>query len=173
VDAGHLVTDAVSSCSALFEAEGFDVTVTVAPNLPAVAADEGALRRAVTNLLMNALKHAAAGRSVAVTVRAADSPASTGVEIAVSDRGPGIAPEDLGHIFEPFYRGRHATEQQIHGNGLGLSLVKRIADAHGGRVTVKSAPGAGATFTLHLPAAPAQTAVQPLDQTAEAGGSIR
>jgi signal transduction histidine kinase len=171
VDADRVVSETVSSCSALFDAEGFDVAVTVAPHLPVVAADEGALRRAITNLLMNALKHAASGRSVAVDVRAAASATAPGVEIAVSDRGPGIPSEDLGHIFEPFYRGRRATEQQIHGNGLGLSLVKRIADAHGGRVTVKSAPGAGATFTLHLPAAPAQAAVQPLETPAEAGGT--
>ena len=171
VDPGALVSDSVSSCSALFDAEGFDVNVVVAPNLPAVAADEGALRRAVTNLLMNALKHAASGRSVAVDVRPASPSSGSAVEIAVTDRGPGIPAEDLGHIFEPFYRGRPATEQQIHGNGLGLSLVQRIAEAHGGRVTVKSAPGAGATFTLHLPAAPAQASVQPLDTPAEAGGS--
>jgi signal transduction histidine kinase len=171
LDAGRVVSDTVSSCSALFEAEGFDVAVTVAPNLPAVAADEGALRRAITNLLTNALKHASSGRSVTVDVRGSSSTAAPGVEIAVTDRGPGIQAEDLGHIFEPFYRGRRATEQQIHGNGLGLSLVKRIAEAHGGRVTVKSAPGAGATFTLHLPAAPAQASVQPLERSAEASGS--
>jgi len=171
VDAGALVSDTVSSCSALFDAEGFDVSVAVAPNLPAVAADEGALRSAVSNLLMNALKHAASGRSVAVDVRAASSTSGPTVEIAVTDKGPGIAAEDLSHIFEPFYRGRHATEQQIDGNGLVLSLVQRIAEAYGGRVTVRSAPGAGATFTLHLPAAAAHASVQPLDTPAEAGGS--
>ena len=74
------------------------------------------------------------------------------VQIAVSDRGRGIEAEDLAHIFEPFYRGRYAIERQIHGNGLGLSLVKRIAEAHGGRVTVTSTPGEGTTFTMHLPA---------------------
>lgn len=173
VDAGAVVSDTVSSCSALFDAEGFDVSVVVAPDLPAVAADEGALRRAVSNLLMNALKHASSGRSVAVDVRAASPGSGSAVEIAVTDKGPGIPPEDLGHVFEPFYRGRHATEQQVHGNGLGLSLVQRIAEAHGGRVTVKSAPGAGATFTLHLPAAPAQAAVQTLETAAEAGGHAR
>jgi signal transduction histidine kinase len=71
----------------------------------------------------------------------------------VSDRGRGIPADEMAHIFEPFYRGQFALSQQIHGNGLGLSLVKRIAEAHGGRVTVKSAPGQGATFTIALPAA--------------------
>jgi len=74
------------------------------------------------------------------------------VQITVSDRGRGIATEDLPHIFEPFYRGRRAVDEQVHGNGLGLSLVKRIVEAHGGRVSVKSAPGEGTSFTLHLPA---------------------
>jgi signal transduction histidine kinase len=75
------------------------------------------------------------------------------VHIAVSDRGPGIDPDDLPHLFEPFYRGREALERQVQGNGLGLSLVKRIAESLGGRVSVRSAPGEGSTFTLQLPAA--------------------
>jgi two-component system sensor histidine kinase BaeS len=75
------------------------------------------------------------------------------VHIAVSDRGRGIDAEDLARVFEPFYRGRHALDRQIQGNGLGLSLVQRIAEAHGGRATVTSTPGQGATFTLQLPVA--------------------
>ena len=76
------------------------------------------------------------------------------MQVTVSDRGRGIDAADLAHIFEPFYRGAPARDRQIHGNGLGLSLVKRIAEAHGGRVTVKSTPGQGASFTIALPAAP-------------------
>ena len=158
VDAGSLATEVVTSCSSLFEAEGVEVTTAVAADLPPVVADEGAMRRALHNLLTNALKYAAGGRAVRVEVQAASVRGQREVQIAVSDRGPGIAAEDLAHIFEPFYRGRNATEQQIHGNGLGLSLVKRIAQAHGGRVTVKSTSGgqaSGATFTIHLPAATA------------------
>jgi signal transduction histidine kinase len=75
--------------------------------------------------------------------------------MSVADRGHGIAPDDLAHIFEPFYRGRTAVEQQIRGNGIGLSLVQQLLKALGGRVTVQSAPGQGATFTLHLPIAAA------------------
>ena len=72
--------------------------------------------------------------------------------MAVADKGLGISSADLPHIFEPFYRGAEATSRQIHGNGLGLSIVKGIVEAHGGKVTVQSAPGAGSTFVLHLPA---------------------
>jgi signal transduction histidine kinase len=74
------------------------------------------------------------------------------VRIAVSDRGFGIPPSDLPHIFEPFYRGAEAQSRQIRGNGLGLSIVKGIVEAHGGRVAVESAPGKGSTFVMTLPA---------------------
>jgi signal transduction histidine kinase len=76
------------------------------------------------------------------------------VLVTVEDRGLGIAAEDRAHVFEPFYRGRDAVARQIQGSGLGLSLVARIAAAHGGRVTLESEPGRGSRFTLHLPAAP-------------------
>ena len=72
-------------------------------------------------------------------------------KIAVHDRGPGIAPSDLPHIFEPFYRGRSAVEGQIQGSGLGLSLVKQAVDAHGGRIDVSSNRGVGSTFCISLP----------------------
>jgi signal transduction histidine kinase len=171
IDAGALAADVVASCRPLFQAEDVEVTTTVAADVPPVAADEGGLRRALNNLLMNALKYASAGRVVSVEVQPGRFRGRTEVQIAVSDRGPGIAADDLGHIFEPFYRGQNATERQIHGNGLGLSLVKRIAEAHGGRVTVRSSPGAGATFTLHLPAAEGHAPAQPLEPAPHAGGA--
>ena len=75
------------------------------------------------------------------------------VVISVQDRGPGIKPADLPHIFDPFYRGRDAIDSQIYGSGLGLSLVKLAAEAHDGCVEVISQPGEGCTFMLRLPAA--------------------
>jgi signal transduction histidine kinase len=166
VDVGALVQDVVSASSGLFEAEGFEVSVDVPPNLPAVAADEGAIRRALQNLVSNALKYAADGRWIGIAVRPETSRSGPEVQIAVSDRGRGIAADDLAHIFEPFYRGRYALERQIHGNGLGLSLVRRIAEAHGGRITVASSAGAGSTFTLHVPAAAPESASTRLDAPA-------
>jgi len=87
-----------------------------------------------------------------VAVETGGTGRSREVRISVSDRGPGIDSHDLPHLFEPFYRGREAVARQVQGNGLGLHLVKRIAEAHGGRVSVRSPAGQGATFTLHLPA---------------------
>ena len=74
------------------------------------------------------------------------------VLFSIEDHGLGIDADDRGHIFEPFYRGREAVSQQIQGSGLGLNLVQRIAEAHGGTVGVISEPGKGSTFTLSLPA---------------------
>ena len=65
--------------------------------------------------------------------------------------GAGIAGEEHSHILGGFYRGEHAVAGQVHGNGLGLALVKQLVSAHGGRVTVASRPGAGSAFTIHLP----------------------
>ena len=162
VDVAALVHEVTASCTTLAEAGPFKLDVDVPADLPAVVADEGALRRALHNLVTNAFKYAAEGRWVGVSARKVATRSGDEVQVAVSDRGRGISSDDLPHLFEPFYRGRYAIERQIHGNGLGLSLVKRIAEAHGGRVSVTSTPESGSTFTLHLPAAPVEAATTPL-----------
>ncbi len=99
------------------------------------------LERAVTNLLDNAAKWSPPDGTV--TVRLADG------ALTVTDEGPGIDPADLPHIFDRFYRSSEA--RTLPGSGLGLSIVKRAAERHGGTVDVESAPGGGTTFTLVLP----------------------
>jgi len=153
VDLEGLARDVLDSCEPLLPAAHFDVQIDADHDLSPVAADEGAIRRALQNLITNALKYGADGRWLGVSLRKASARGRDEVQITVADRGRGIDAADLPHIFDAFYRGRRAVDEQIHGNGLGLSLVKRIAEAHGGRVTVKSAPGEGTAFTLHLPAA--------------------
>jgi signal transduction histidine kinase len=76
------------------------------------------------------------------------------VEICVTDRGPGIPPEEREYIFDPFFRGRRPLKDQIHGTGLGLNLVKRIIEAHGGTVAVRDKPGPGAELIVRIPVAP-------------------
>ncbi len=75
------------------------------------------------------------------------------VEIVVEDEGPGIETDDLPYVFEPFYRGSRAKQEQIQGSGLGLSLVKKIVEAHGGSIEAISRLGSGAAFRLLLPPA--------------------
>ena len=110
------------------------------------------LRHALQNLVENAIKHDAGQRWVAV--RASAARGGSEVLLSVEDRGPGIARGDLPYLFEPFYRGRGARERQVRGFGLGLALVQRAAEEHGGTATADSTPGQGSTFTLRLPAAP-------------------
>jgi two-component system phosphate regulon sensor histidine kinase PhoR len=125
-----------------------ELELDVAPALPAIRRDERAIEIAVINLVDNALKYAGNGKRVAVSVRRA----GTDVEIRVLDHGPGIVPEDRKRIFERFVRGRLATGQQVRGSGIGLALVKHIAEAHGGRAWVEDAPGRGSVFVIALDA---------------------
>jgi signal transduction histidine kinase len=93
------------------------------------------------------------------------------VHIAVDDHGPGLDADERRHIFEPFYRGKDAVANQIQGSGLGLSLVRRIVDAHGGRVELESEPGRGSTFTICLPAASAGAGTAATEPALDAGGT--
>jgi signal transduction histidine kinase len=77
--------------------------------------------------------------------------AAPAVEIRVADHGPGMAPGEMQQIFDPFYRGKTALENQIHGTGLGLSLTKRIIEAHRGTITVESEQGKGSEFIVRIP----------------------
>lgn len=150
-----LIERALAEYAAAFAAEGWQVEKQIESRLPMVMADAQALESAIKNLLQNALKYAAAGKLISIRAEAGEG--GKNVQITVADRGPGIDAKDLPHIFEPFYRGKKAWDSSAPGTGLGLSLVERHLQAHGGRVTVKSAPGGGTAFTLHLPCVNAQS----------------
>lgn len=146
---------ALADCRWLLEERQARVEKDIDPELPAVLGDAGALRRALRNLVENAAKYG--GRTPWIGVRA--RAAGREVAVTVEDRGPGIRREDLPHLFEPFYRGRGVKTGGIPGSGLGLSVVRRIAEAHRGRVSVGAGgAGEGAAFTLHLPIAPEEAA---------------
>jgi signal transduction histidine kinase len=155
------VSDAIDASfadiSALPEAAGFTMEREIEPDLPPVEADAAALTRCLENLVLNALKYGGESRWVRVRAWRATGDAAR-VRISVEDRGEGIDPADLPHIFEPFYRGKAAQAAQIHGTGLGLSLARDIAEGMGGRLEAASEVGRGSTFTLELPAAAAVTA---------------
>lgn len=128
-----------------------EVEQRIESGLPPLSGDPTALKHALQNLLSNAAKYGAAGGWIGISA----SSQGDSVRIEVADRGAGIPANEIGQIFDPFYRGSKAVADQIHGTGLGLSLVKRIVEAHEGSVSVESEPGSGARFILNLPAAPA------------------
>jgi two-component system OmpR family sensor kinase len=136
--------------------QGAPVSRQITPGI-VIEADPEALKQVVTNLAQNALKYAPGSEQrwsvFAVNGRAA---------LRVSDNGPGIAPRDLPHVFERFYRGSAARERTTtSGSGLGLAIVKSIVEAHDGEVDVESEPGRGATFTAWFPLATEAAIKQP------------
>jgi signal transduction histidine kinase len=149
IDGHRLISDAIGAVRHDIDSAGITVEHDVPDVLPPVRGDALALRSALQNLIGNAVKYAGDGRWVRIAARASGRTLS----ISVSDRGLGITAEDRKHIFQPFYRGREAVSRQIQGSGLGLHLVRRIVEAHGGSVAVRSEPGQGSTFTIELPIA--------------------
>jgi signal transduction histidine kinase len=163
IEPGSLVQEALAACRAEIDGAGVTVETAIADDLPSISGDRTALRSALRNLITNGVKYGGTARWIRVSAKRADSGTRTKPEavlFCVEDRGLGINAEDRKHVFEPFYRGRDAVAQQIQGSGLGLNLVLRIAEAHGGRVEVTSEPGKGSTFTLALPSAPDRPAAE-------------
>jgi signal transduction histidine kinase len=145
VDVAAVVDDAMELYSELAEDKGVALTTDAAPDLPALQGDRVRLTQVFANLIDNAVKYTPTGGKVSVSVaRSGD-----GVEITVSDTGPGIAAEDQSRIWERLYRGDQSRSQR--GLGIGLSLVRAISQAHGGRATVESMPGSGSRFVVWLP----------------------
>ncbi len=146
-DAAEIVSDAISECGPLLKEKEFDVETWIEPELPTINADRVALSQAVQNLIVNAVKYSNGSKWVRIELQRW----SEGVEISVIDRGIGIGKKDLRQIFEPFYRAGVVVDEQIHGNGLGLSLVKETVAAHGGKIDVESRVGEGSRFTIRIP----------------------
>lgn len=119
---------------------------SISPDLPLISADPGRLAQVVGNLASNAVRYTPPGGQVTISAGAQDGE----VWVRVSDNGPGISSEDQARIFLPFYRGDQGRRIK-DGMGLGLSIANDLAKAHGGRIELDSAPGAGSQFTLWLP----------------------
>ena len=125
-----------------------DVQLHLADDLPRIRADRQALVEALINVLANAFKYTGEEKKIVVEAF------STGpaVRIVVSDNGPGIAKQDLKRVFDRFFRARDPLDRIIEGSGLGLSMVKHIVMAHGGKIDAESELGKGTSFTITLPA---------------------
>ncbi|MGH9342638.1 MAG: sensor histidine kinase [Terriglobia bacterium] len=150
LDMGELVESALASIPAPLGSGQIVVERRFGRGVPPVMGDPLALGRCLHNLISNAVKYGGESRWVGVRTETARARHGDEVVVIVEDRGPGIDSADLPHIFKPFYRGKNGGT--IHGTGLGLSLAKDIAEAMGGRLSVKTAPGKGSQFILHLPA---------------------
>jgi len=162
-DVGDAVTRAANVYRYRAEREGVSLVVDVEPALPRARIDERAIQLAVVNLVDNALKYAPGGEVIRVRVCGHEG----GVRVDVTDQGPGVAPEDRLRIFERFVRLSGAagaasrggddrpgarSRSPVRGSGIGLALVKHIAESHGGRAWVESELGKGSTFTFTVPA---------------------
>ncbi len=146
------VIDSALAESRAVAPEGQLIEISIEPGLPAVMADREALKMAIKNLVLNAVKY---GRGRPVRVAAQTQRTATGgeeVAIAVDDEGPGVPAGERLRIFDPFFRGRLAREMEVEGSGIGLSIVRQVARSHGGRVRVGVSAQKGARFVLHLPA---------------------
>jgi two-component system sensor histidine kinase SenX3 len=154
VEVDKVVSDALSRTAAAAETAGIDIA-TDGPSDLLVLGDRTLLVTALSNLLDNAIAYSSPGSPVSVSRRLSDGYA----EIAVTDRGIGIAPEEQQRVFERFYRVDKARSRATGGTGLGLAIVKHVAANHGGEVKLWSKPGTGSTFTMRVPAQP----VEPLD----------
>ena len=148
-----VVTEAVRRARVSAETAGTDLALD-APSGLEVAGSSTLLVTALANLLENAVAYSPTGSSVSVRRRRVRGTGDGGaVEISVTDRGIGIAPEHQERVFERFFRVDPARSRATGGTGLGLAIVKHVAANHGGEVRVWSEPGVGSTFTLRLPAA--------------------
>lgn len=152
VDVQTILDGCIKTSSTLTKPAGISVQRTIQPALPQILVDPKALSQCLQNLITNAVKYSGASRWIGLeAATAADPMRGSEVTIAVEDRGLGMQPEELLHIFKPFYRSPEVTAAQIHGNGLGLPLTKSMVEAMGGRLTVSSRPKEGSRFTIHLP----------------------
>jgi PAS domain S-box-containing protein len=145
-DATAIARDALALAEPAARQQGVTLDLQACPQAGAADCDRHRVLQVLANFIDNALKVMPVGGALRLAVRRQGSE----VVFAVSDTGPGIAEQDLQHVFDRYYRGSGA---KYEGSGLGLAIARGIVEAHGGRITASSAPGEGATFTFTLPAA--------------------
>lgn len=142
-----LVRDVLEAFAYPITQGGFKVDVRVASDLPEVVLDPDAVGQALANLVDNAIKYSADRRSLTVEARVAEGQ----LALSVVDEGIGVPAAEQSRIFDKFYRVGRSETQGRRGSGVGLALVRHVAEAHGGHVTVDSRPGQGSRFTIWLP----------------------
>ncbi|MDY7079382.1 MAG: response regulator [Chloroflexota bacterium] len=147
VQVGDVIADVVNALAVPAEAKHQTLTYEVVGGLPEVIGDRDRLNQVITNLVGNAIHYTPEGGEIELRSYLVEG----AVRVDVRDTGIGITPDDLGHIFERFYRADDPLVQEAAGTGLGLSIARMFVEMHGGRVWVESEPGKGSTFTFILP----------------------
>lgn len=147
VDPEELVTSVVANYESWIVSKGFDFQIHINDEIEEQMWDRESLSRALLNLIDNAMKYSGDEKFLAVALSAS----AEEVEIAVTDHGIGVRSQDLGRIFEPYYRSDFSDTTTRRGAGLGLTLVQQIVQSHDGRVEVESEPGRGSTFRMIFP----------------------
>lgn len=148
-----LIDQTIESSKSTIQNARCVVERVVDPGLPSVMGDPVALKHALQNLVGNAAKYGRNGNNwIGIFASSSAGKNSTSVEIRVADRGLGIPEDEKDYVFDAFFRGRRAIQDQIHGTGLGLNLVKKIIEAHGGSIRVESEPMKRTEFIIRLPA---------------------
>ncbi|MGW8319753.1 MAG: ATP-binding protein [Candidatus Promineifilaceae bacterium] len=145
-----VVEETLVSCSARALAKGIELQSDLSQDLPPVLADSNQLEQVLSNLVVNAINYTPPKGQVKVSAGQESVDGETAIWLRVADSGPGIAPEELPHLFERFYRGKAARDSNAPGTGLGLTICREIINRHNGRIDVDSKPGQGATFTIWL-----------------------
>ena len=146
-DVGPLVADAVRTMLSQTEAKDQVLTQEIEPGLPQISIDRDRIRQVLVNLLTNAHEYCPQGAAIRVTATGqADE-----VQLSVTDDGPGMAADQLEHIFERFTRGDAGLTQHVGGTGLGLAISKSLVELHGGSIEAASTLGEGSTFRVRLP----------------------
>ncbi|MGE5335744.1 MAG: sensor histidine kinase [Nitrososphaerota archaeon] len=157
---GPVIERAAALFRELADEKGIALKAEIAPELPLVLADPDRTGQVVHNVLANAIRHTPAGGQITVEVAPVAAPGagpkptpSAAVRVSVADSGPGIAPDDLPHIFERFWRASRSRSREEGGSGLGLAIARALMEAQGGHIGVESALGSGSRFWITLPAA--------------------
>jgi signal transduction histidine kinase len=146
-DLRALIERTVRSVSPQADRDNLTIVKDLPDDLPSVSVDPQRIGQVMFNLLDNALRHSPQGGTVTVKAREQEG----ALQVDVTDQGPGLSDEELSLVFERFYRGDKARARATGGAGLGLTIVKQLVEAHGGRVWAESEAGKGATFSLTLP----------------------
>jgi signal transduction histidine kinase len=149
---GALLERAVAAQSVRAQQQQVAVQAQAQPDLPPIESDPDRMVQVLGNLLDNALRYTPQGGQITCRVSRATGPAAP-VTFCIADSGPGIAGEDLPHVFERFYRADKSRQRDANGSGLGLAIARSIVEAHGGRIWAESQLGQGARFYVELPVA--------------------